>query len=105
MNINVIVVNMPHDFRPVDVGDFGREREERFARAFSRSGSVTPPGAACGATPIEEVIELIPRNGAWVGLTAGQKALHTSPAVATYDHEGKVRYSSRDKGLRVDITA
>jgi hypothetical protein len=113
MNINVIVVNVPRDFRPADVGDYGRERDERFARAFSRPDTVTPPGA----TPIDEVIELIPQDGAWVGkagmmsagtgssgLTGSRKALSTSPTATTYDHEGKVRYSSQDKGLRINIT-
>lgn len=105
MNINVIVVNVPRDFRPADVGDHGGERDERFARAFSRPDTVTP-GAGSGAIsrtfPIDEVIELIPQDGAWVGktgmmsartdssgLTGGRKALSISPTVTTYDHEGK----------------
>ena len=113
MNINVIVVNVPHDYRPADLSDYGREREERFARTFSRPDAVTP-----GATPINEVVELIPQNGAWVGkagmmsartgspgLTRGRKAIYGSPTVTTYNHEGKVRYSSQDKGLRINITA
>ena len=113
MNINVIVVNVPRDFRPADVSDYGRERKEHFASTFSSPDAVTP-----GATPIDEVVELIPQNGAWVGkagmmstrtdaprLTGGRKALYGSPTVMTYDHEGKVRYSAQDKGLRINITA
>ena len=117
MNINVIVVNVPRDFRPTDASDHGRERDERFGRAFSTPDAVTR-GAISGAISIDEVIDLVPQNGAWVGkagmisartdssgLTGGRKALSSSPTVTTYDHEGKVRYSSQDKGLRINITA
>ena len=113
MNINVIVVNVPRDFRPAGFSDYEREHEEHFAGTFSRPDTVMP-----GSAPIEEVVELIPQNGAWVGkagmmsartdslrLTGGRKALYSSPTVTTYDHEGKVRYSSQDKGLRINITA
>ena len=115
MNINLIVVNVPCDPRPADVRDYGRERDDRFARASSQRDT---SGAIPRATVIDEVIELMPRNGAWVekggtmsaradsfGLAGGRKALHASSAVTTYDHEGKVRYSSQDKGLRINITA
>jgi hypothetical protein len=113
MNINILVVNVPYGFRPADARDSGREHGERFAGAFSQRDTAT-----AGATSIDEVIELTPQNGAWVGkgstmsaladsfgLAGSRKALHTSPTVATYDHEGKVRYSSQDKGLRINVTA
>jgi hypothetical protein len=117
MNINVIVVNLPRDFRPADASNHGRESDERFARAFSTPDAVTH-GPISGVASIDEVIDLIPQNGAWVGkagmvstrtdssrLTGGRKALYSSPTVATYNHEGKVHYSSQDKGLRINITA
>jgi len=63
------------------------------------------------------VIELTPQAGVWVGkggtsaaqtavysLARESRALHAIPTFATYDHEGKVRYSAQDKGLSINIT-
>ena len=107
MNVNVLVLNVSHDFQPTDIADRGRDRDERFARSFSSHETTTAA---------EQVIELRPQ--AWVGkegIRASQKAiyslapepraLHASPTVTTYDHEGKVRHSTQDKGLRINITA
>jgi hypothetical protein len=109
MNINVLVLNLPNDSRPAGVRDHGRERDGQLADTFSNPDTVTPG---------EEVIELIPQGGAWAGkgaaraaravtysLAGEQRALHASSTATTYDHEGKVRYSSQDKGLRVNVTA
>jgi hypothetical protein len=114
MNINLILLNVLYDPRSADVRDYGREGDERFARASSQRGT---SGAIRRANVVDEVIELMPQNGAWVekggtmsagtdsfGLAGGRKALHASSAAATYDHKGKVR-SSQDKGLRINITA
>ncbi len=94
MNVNVIVVNLHHDLRSV-------------------------PNFSSPDTTAEEVIELKPQDGAWVGdggrrssprpaiysLAREPRALHTTPGITTYDHGGKVRYSSQNKGLRINITA
>lgn len=110
MNVNVIVFNVSHDFRPTDIGDRGRDRDEQFARNFSNPDTATAP---------EQVIELKPLDdGAWVGnggtratkaaiysFAREPRALHASPTVTTYDHEGKVHYSTQDKGLRINIVA
>jgi hypothetical protein len=109
MNINVVVFNVLHDFRPSDVRDHGRGRDERFVPTSSKPDT---------AVPVEEVIELMPRNGVWVGkgdtkaaragsysLASEPRAFHPSLTVTTYDHEGKVHRTSQDKGLRINITA
>jgi len=108
MNVNVLVLNVFQDVRPTEVGNRGRERGEEFTRSSSNPGS---PAA-------EQVIELKPRDGVWVGkegakasqstshsFTREAKALHTSPTPTTYNHDGKVHYSTQDKGLRINITA
>jgi hypothetical protein len=107
MNVNVIVLNMFNDFRPAGIGDRGKDRGERFARSFSN-----PDTAA------EQVIELKPQDGTWVeqgvarasqttahSLVREARALHASHIATTYGHDGKVHHTSRDKGLRIDITA
>ena len=108
MNLNVVVLNVFQDFRPTEVGNRGRERGEEFARSSSNPD----------ARAAEQVIELKPQDGVWVGkegakasqstrksFTPEAKALHTSPTPTTYNHDGKVHYSTQDKGLRINITA
>lgn len=109
MNVNIIVLNGFHDLRSADIGDRWRDRDEQFARNFSSPDT---------STAAEQVIELTPQEGAWVGkggtraaqpamysLAREPRALHASPIVTTYDHEGKVHHSAQDKGLRINITA
>ena len=105
MNINVLVVNVPRDFWPSDA----RERED-----YARTSSRPETGA-----PVEEVIELLPQDGAWVGkreLKPGQgagyqgtrrdaKALNPTAPIMTYDHKGRVNRPSPDRGLYINITA
>jgi hypothetical protein len=111
MNVNVVVFNVSQDFRVGDTGDRRRERDEQFSR---RSGDVSNSAS----NRAEQVIELVSRDGAWVGKGStstrretpylhapGAKALHASAAVTTYDHEGKARYAPQDKGLSVNVTA
>jgi len=107
MNVNVLVLNVFQDFRPADAKDRARSDCDK---EFSRS--LRNPDAA------EEVIELGPLHGTWVekgstraSRTAAQslmreaKALHASPVFTTYGHDGKIYYSTQDKGLRINITA
>jgi hypothetical protein len=110
MNINVVVVNVQRDFWPSDARARGREYDEDYARTSSRPET---------GPPVEEVIELLPQNGAWVGTSemkftrdtgyAGMarvpKALYHSSSVMTYDHKGRVHHAPSDKGLHVNITA
>ncbi len=109
MNVNVLVLNVFHDFKSTDIGDRGRDRDEQFARNLSSRDT---------ATAAEQVIELTPQEGTWAGkggtkaaqpamfsLARDSRALHALPIVTTYDHEGKVRHSLQDKGLRINITA
>ena len=109
MNINVVVLNVLHDFRPSDVKDHRRGRDERFLPT-----SLKPDPAV----PVEEVIELMPQNGVWVGeggtktaragsynLASEPRAFRPSLTITTYDHEGKAHRTSQDKGLRINITA
>lgn len=110
MNINVIVVNVQRDFWPSDARARGREYDEDYTRTSSRPETITP---------VEEVIELRPQNGAWVGTGemkfardtgytgAGRapKALYHSSPVMTYDHKGRLHHAPSDKGLRINITA
>jgi hypothetical protein len=111
MNVNVIVFNVSQDVRAGDIGDRRRERDVRFS---PQSGDVSNSASHRA----EQVIELVPRDGAWVGKGStstprkapylrapGAKALHASAAVTTYDHEGKARYAPQEKGLAVNITA
>ncbi len=111
MNVNVVVFNVSQDFRAGDIVDRRRERDEQFSR---RSGDVSNSVS----NRAEQVIELVPRDGAWAGKGStstrrevpylhapATKALQASAAVTTYDHEGKTRYAPQDKGLRIDITA
>ena len=111
MNVNVIVFNVSQDVRAGGIGDRRRERDERFT---PQSGNVSNSASHSA----EQVIELVPRDGAWVGKggtsnsrktpylhAPGAKALQASAAVTTYDHEGKARYAPQQKGLAVNITA
>ena len=108
MNVNVLVLNVFQDVRPTEVGNRGRERGEEFARSSSNPGT---PAA-------EQVIELRPQDGVWVGkegakasqatthsFTREAKALHTSPTPTTYGQDGRVHHYAQDKGLRINITA
>ncbi len=103
MNLNVIVLNMYPDVRALDLS----ERRDR------KEGLAGRPGLA---RPAEEVIELVPRDGTWVGrgdvkegqrasLKSSSTALPRSSAAMTYDNGGRVRYETQHKGLRIDITA
>lgn len=109
MNINVIVLNVHQGFRSPTARDWGRGRPDDFSRT-----SVTPDSRA----PVEEVIELTPQNGVWVGekevsdgrrteqsdAGRGQKMLSFS-SITTYDQNGRLNRSVEGKGLRVDIVA
>ena len=114
MNINVVVLNVLHDFRPADAGDRARELEGHFSRTPSKSATVTPGDDKA----IEEVIELMPQDGTWAGkaftkaaraasysLAQERRSLASSPAVTTYDRAGNIHHPSQEKGLRVNITA
>ena len=109
MNVNVIVFNVIQDSRSISRR---RDREDRSSGNFSKYDS----------TGREQVIELVPEDGAWTekhDTTAvrsailrsayDQKALRASSAGmnsgTTYDHEGRVRRSAEQKGLRINITA
>jgi len=108
MNINVLVLNVSRDAWPSDVREHGRERDEQLARTSTKPAT---------ATPVQELIELMPHDGVWVGtretktaraahaLSREARALHSSPAVTTYDHKGKAHYAADDKGLQINITA
>ena len=110
MNINVIVVNVQRDFWPSDARASGREYDEYDTRTSSRPGS---------SAPVEEVIELLPQDGAWVGkrdmryirdtvypgTRREARALNPTASVASYDHKGRVHRTSPEKGLRINITA
>lgn len=109
MNINVIVLNVNHGLQPPNVRNWGRGRHEDFSRT-----SVTPDSRS----PVEEVIELTPQNGVWVGekeisdggstqhsdAGRGQNMLSVS-SVTTYDQNGRLNRSVQGKGLRIDIVA
>ena len=98
MNINVLVLNVPRDVWSSD-----------------RRGSSRPETRSV----VEEVIELLPENGAWVGRqelvsartdgytgatqTAG--SLFPAPRFVTYDHKGRVLRAPSEKGRHVNITA
>ena len=98
MNINVLVVNVP------------RDAWHSGTRASSRP-------EARGA--VEEVIELLPQNGAWVGTQESAFARGRALTVAmqepgsvlppsrvtTYNHKGKVLRAPSEKGRYVNITA
>ena len=111
MNLNVIVLNVGHDFRST-APDRGRDRDDRLGRSFPH-----PYANHAG-----EVIELVAQDGAWVendgagaaktaafARTRDRNALYASSATAnptaTYDHEGRVRHSAQEKGLLINITA
>jgi hypothetical protein len=110
MNINVIVVNVQRDFWPSDAIARGRAYDEGYTHTSSRPET---------SPPVEEVIELLPQNGAWVGkrdmrsirdaaYPGGRqtpKALYHSSPVMSYDHKGRVHTPSPDKGLHVNTTA
>jgi hypothetical protein len=109
MNVNVIVLNVHNDFRPAEAGDHGRYYDEQCNRPSSKSATITP---------VEEVIELLPQNGTWVGKRSTKAAraasyspareprsLHAAATFATYDRTGNIRHSSEEKGNRVNITA
>ena len=110
MNINVLVVNVQRDFWPSEARVRGRESDEDYTRTSSRPET---------GAPVEEVIELLPQDGAWVGKRdmrsvrdAGYpgrrqeaRALNSTASVMTYDHKGRVHTPSPDKGLRINISA
>jgi len=108
MNVNVIVLSVFHGYGVAEAGDRSRGRDEFFGQTAGQLQTPTP----------EQVIELVPQDGSWAerggakplrstiyGEAGEPKVLHASPGVATYDQAGKVRYSTLDKGLRVNITA
>jgi hypothetical protein len=109
MNINVIVLNVNHGLQPPYARGWGRGRQEDFSRT-----SVAPDSRA----PVEEVIELTPQNGVWVGekeVNDGRRAGHggsgrgqkllSFSSVTTYDQNGRLNSSVQSKGLRIDIVA
>ena len=109
MNINVIVLNVNQGFQPQHIRSWGRGRPDDFSRT-----SVTPDSRA----PVEEVIELTPQDGVWVGErnTSGGRSTGKSDAqgaqkmfnlstVTTYDQRGRLSRSVQGKGLRIDIVA
>jgi hypothetical protein len=109
MNINVIVVNLNHDLQPPTLRHWGRSRQGDYSRT-----SVTPDSHV----PVEEVIELTPQNGVWVGdkevrdrrgIEHGDEGrelrMLNYSSVTTYDQNGRLNRSVEGKGLRVDIVA
>jgi hypothetical protein len=108
MNINLVVLNVHHDVQAPTLRNWrGRNNDN------SRT-SVTPDSHA----PVEEVIELTPQNGVWVGdkkMWDGRgiersddrrerKMLNYS-SVTTYNQNGRLNRSVEGKGIRVDIVA
>jgi hypothetical protein len=92
MNVNVVVLNVHHEF-----GD-----------------PVSKPFKAPLNESIEEVVELVPHNGIWGSSVPADpnaadsrrpRFAHPSPTPTRYDQKGKVQYSLEDKGLRINITA
>ena len=121
MNINVLVLNVPHDFRD--------PAPKRPAAAFNEG--------------IDEVLELVPLNEGWgarpevhaghakahpANRQAGHQATHRAgerayaaryapkasegqsygrplPSALSYNQNGKVQYSCEQKGLRINVTA
>jgi hypothetical protein len=97
MNVNVIVVNFPRNSWPL-----------------AHTSSRPETGA-----PVEEVIELLPQDGTWVGkrdmgsirdtgypgTRREARALNSTAPVMTYDQKGRVNTPSPDKGLNINITA
>ena len=110
MNLNVVVFNVSQDFRAGDIRDRRREREEQFSRQSGNASNSAP-------SHVEQVIELVSRDGAWVGKektstpratylhAPDAKALYASAIATTYDHEGKACFAPQDKGLRINVTA
>ncbi len=97
MNINVIVINGLRDFWPADARTRARD-DEHYPRTSS-----SPQTSA----PVEEVIELVPQNGAWTRKREmkGLKLASFSSTVTTYDQKGRIHHTSIDKGLQLNITA
>ena len=98
MNVNVLVVNVHRDFWPAD-----RRTSPRFETK----------------SPVEEVIDLLPHNGAWVGTEEmsspgnpgytvdAQEAgsLYAASRFVTYDQKGRVLRAPSDKGRHINLTA
>ncbi len=104
MNVNVIVMNIYNDFRPSDVANHPKDRDERFANAPSNSRAAAE----------KRVIELVSEDGKWIGKggakashyrTHDREALLATSGVMTYDRGGKALYSPQDKGLHLNIIA
>ena len=92
MNVNVVVLNVLHDFRD----------------------PISKPSTAASNESIEEVVELVPRNGVWGSNVPGEadaadprgpRFAHPSPTATRYNQKGKIQYSLEEKGLRINITA
>jgi hypothetical protein len=109
MNINVIVFNLQNGVQPPYTRGWGKGRQDEFSRT-----SVAPGSCA----PVEEVIELTPQNGVWVGEkesrddrniaygdAGGRQKMLSFSSVTTYDQNGRLNQSVQGKGLRIDIVA